>query len=225
MSREIISIAQYIDQTLLKPTATEEELIDFCKNALNYNFASVCIPPFFVRKTADILMESSINVCTVIGFPLGYNPKEVKKHEIEVAMKHGAEELDIVLNQSLIQSDSYAILLEQMKEYNDIIHSKYGIVKYIVETAYLDKTQQNKVLDLCLESGADFIKTSTGFAPKGAQVSTVKQWKKRIGNENLKIKASGGIKNSKEAVSFITSGADRIGCSRGISIVEEYENQ
>lgn len=223
MSREITSIAKYIDQTLLKPTASEEELIDFCKNALNFNFASVCIPPFFVQQAADILMESSINVCTVVGFPLGYNPKEVKKFEIETAMKHGAEELDIVLNQSFIQGEAYSTLLEEMKEFNDIIHAKYGQVKYIVETAYLNKSQLDKVLGLCLESNADYIKTSTGFAPKGAQLSTVKKWKKQIGNENLKIKASGGIKNSKEAVSFITSGADRIGCSRGILIVEEYE--
>ena len=157
-------------------------------------------------------------------FPLGYNPKEIKRKEIEIAMKDGAEELDIVLNQSLLQSGSYKELLEEMRCLNDIIHSKYGIVKYIVETSYLDKSQTDKVLDLCLDSKADFIKTSTGFAPKGAELSTVKKWKKHIGKENLKIKASGGIKNSKEAVSFITSGADRIGCSSGISIVNEYEN-
>jgi deoxyribose-phosphate aldolase len=224
MSREINNIAQYIDNTLLKPTATEKEFTDFCVASLKHGFGAVCIPPFFVRQASEILLESSINICTVIGFPLGYNPKNVKKFEIKAAMKDGAEELDIVLNQSMIQSESYDSLLMEMKEFNNIVHSKYGIVKYIVETAYLNKEQCDKVLELCLESGADYIKTSTGFAPKGAQISTVKRWNKLIGKEKMKIKASGGIKNSKEAVSFITSGADRIGCSRGITIVEEYEN-
>lgn len=223
MPREIISLAPYIDNTLLKPTASVDELVAFCEASKKYNFASVCIPPFFVEKASEILCETSINVCTVIGFPLGYNPKEIKEKEIKWAMMHGAEELDIVINQALLHGKQYYELLDEMIYLNNIVHEKYGIVKYIVETAHLNKGQLDKVVDLCLQSKADFIKTSTGFASKGAELSTIQRWKKKIGEKNLKIKASGGIKNSKEALSFITEGATRIGCSKGIQIVEEYE--
>lgn len=225
MSREINSIASYIDNTLLSPTATLDDLEQFCLSSLKYDFGSVCIPPHFVNSAASILLESSINVCTVIGFPLGYNPKKIKAEELIDSMKNGAEELDIVINQSLLHSEHYQELLDEMTFLTNLVHQKYGIVKFIVETANLKAKQLDVILDMCLECKADYIKTSTGFASKGAELSTVKRWKKRIGEKNLKIKASGGIKNSKEAVSFISEGADRIGCSKGILIVEEYENK
>ena len=223
MPREIISLENYIDHTLLRPTVTNSELAEFCKKALEFNFASVCIPPHFVKEASNILFSSTINTCTVIGFPLGYTPKEIKLMQINQAMKDGAEELDVVINQSFFQSENYDELQEEMNILADTVHSKYGIIKFIVETAYLSKIQNKKALEMCLEAKADYIKTSTGFASKGAELPTIKQWKKLIGTNKLKIKASGGIKNSKEAVSFITAGADRIGCSKGISIVEEYE--
>lgn len=225
MSREIEHIAPYIDHTLLKPTATKEDVQKFCEEALAFDFASVCIPPYYVKLASDILVSSTINVCTVIGFPLGYNPKKIKELEIRGAMDNGAEELDIVVNQSLIQSGLYEEVLDEMVAINKLVHSQYGLTKFIVETAHLSSEQSEIALQLCLESGADFIKTSTGFASKGAELAVVKKWQSMIGSKKLKIKASGGIKNSKEALSFISGGASRIGCSRGISIVKEYENR
>jgi len=223
MSREIISIGKYIDQTLLKPTASIHELTKFCEDAKEYDFASVCIPPHFVAKAAEILCSTSINICTVIGFPLGYSPKEIKAEELKFAIMHGAEELDVVINQSLFHGEQYDELLTEMTLLSELSHSRYCTIKFIVETAYLSREQNKKAVELCLLANADFIKTSSGFASKGAELSTIKLWKKLIGNNNLKIKASGGIKNSKEAVSFISAGADRLGCSKGILIVDEYE--
>ena len=220
MSR-IVDLNRYIDQTLLSPTCTQAQIIDFCEEAIEYEFRTVCIPPYFVKLAFDTLVSSNVEVCTVIGFPLGYNTLETKKSELIEAINNGASELDIVLNQILLKSDNSVAMIEEMNILNEIAHKNYAKTKWIVETAYLDEDELVNVCRYCMESGADFIKTSTGFAGKGAQLEHVKLWKKLIGNNKLQIKASGGIKNKADAFSFIAAGADRLGCSAGVKIIKE----
>jgi len=224
LSRTIVDLNRYIDQTLLKPTITSEQVQLFCEEAIQYDFRSVCIPPSFVHQAEKILLPSNTSVCTVIGFPLGYSESEVKLYEVQKAMDSGAEELDIVINQSWIKSGNSEKIFEEMLLLTQYIHSQYGLVKWIVETANLNKEELVLTCNLCKESNADYIKTSTGFAASGAKLADVKLWKKTIGNDNLKIKASGGVKNSKDALSFIAAGASRIGCSAGVEIIKEYNH-
>ena len=224
MSREVIDINRYIDQTLLKPTITSDQLSQFCEEALEYDFRSVCIPPSYVKQAERILLSSTTSVCTVIGFPLGYSDTKVKLFEVKKAMDDGAEELDIVINQSWLKSENMDQISDEMNALNQYVHSQYGLVKWIVETSNLSKEELMLTCDLCRDSNADFIKTSTGFAGSGAKLADVKLWKKAIGKDQLKIKASGGIKNSKDALSFIAAGASRIGCSSGVQIIKEYNH-
>ena len=208
----------------MKPTITSDQLTQFCEEAIEYDFKSVCIPPSYVKQAEKILMSSTTSVCTVIGFPLGYSDTSVKLFEVQKAMDDGAEELDIVINQSWLKSGSTERILAEMQKLTQYIHSQYGIIKWIMETANLNKEELILTCNLCKESNADFIKTSTGFAGEGAKLADVKLWKKTIGKNQLKIKASGGIKNSEDALSFIAAGASRIGCSSGVQILKEYNH-
>ncbi len=219
MSREEIS--QYIDQTLLRPTATTKEVIAFCEEAMTFGFRSVCIPPTMVETAASVLLSSNIDVCTVIGFPLGYHNTRIKLLEAEEALKNGAYEFDIVINQGLLKAKDYTALTQEMKLLTQYIHQHKAVVKWIVETANLEKSELTDICQLCMDINADFIKTSTGFASQGAQIEHIQLWKSNIKNGNLKIKASGGIKTLQDALMFIEAGADRLGCSSGVRILNE----
>ncbi len=226
VSRKIEHLERYIDHTVLNPTVSREDIAKLCSEAIEKNFRSVCVPPIFVDQAFQLLVSSDVDVCTVIGFPLGYHSIDSKKAEIKASRLAGATEFDIVIPQGLLKSENPEDrnqLLREMQELTSMVHSHYGIVKWIVETAYLNNGELVLVCDYCMEVGADFIKTSTGFAEKGAQLSTVKKWKKQIGNRSLKIKASGGIRNLNDTLAFIKAGADRIGASAGISIIEANE--
>lgn len=219
MSREELS--KHIDQTLLNPLTTEKEVIAFCQDAMTFGFRSVCIPPSFVKTAFSVLVSSDVDVCTVIGFPLGYSTTKIKALEIQEAINSGAYELDIVINQGLLKEKRYDELITEMTSLTKLIHKNYCLVKWIVETANLNKSELTKICNICIEVEADFIKTSTGFASQGAQLEHVELWKSIIKNNNLKIKASGGIKTRQDALKFIQSGADRLGCSSGIEIIKE----
>lgn len=219
MSRKEVDLHRYIDQTLLKPTATKEQIIPFCEEAAEHHFRSVCIPPSFVTLASEILVSTDVDVCTVIGFPLGYSTTETKVFELEKAMEQGASELDIVINQGLLKSGNLVELRQEIDLLTKLVHKNYNLVKWIVETAYLNKQELITICDICLETNVDFIKTSTGFANAGAQLEDVKLWRKQIGAKNMLIKASGGIRTKEDALAFIDAGASRLGCSSGVQII------
>lgn len=224
MSRQNLDLAIYIDHTLLKPTATEKEIFAVCEEAILFNFASVCVSPNFANLACNLLVSSNVNVCTVVGFPLGYSTTKTKAAEILQGLEVGVSEFDIVINQGLLKDENHDALICEMFELTQLVQRNYGIVKWIVETAYLNELELVNICDYCIECNADYIKTSTGFAPKGAQLKDVKLWKKQIGDNKLKIKASGGIKNYLDACSFIEAGATRLGCSSGVQILKESIN-
>ena len=203
-------LSTYIDHTLLKPDADFESIKKLASEANEYQFKAICIPPFYVNKMREFLNEDVL-ICSVAGFPLGYQTLESKLFEIQNIIQDGADEVDVVINISQLKSNSWAYIDEEIKEIADVIFSAQKTSKLIIETAYL--------ADLCIKHRIDFIKTSTGFAPKGAELETIKAIKNHVGDK-LKIKASGGIKDKQTAIDFISAGADRIGTSSGIVIVE-----
>ncbi len=212
-------LANYIDQTALRPFFKKEEFYDFLEDARKHKFASVCIPPYLVEEAAQRLEGSGVLVCTVVGFPLGYNLLHTKLSEAMAALAQGAKELDMVINISAFKSGQFDYVQEEIRQLAVLCHNDGAILKVIIETAYLTDQETVKACALCAEAGADFVKTSTGFAPEGAVLERIKLMRQAL-PEHIKIKASGGISTYAQAKAFIEAGADRIGTSSGSKIVE-----
>jgi deoxyribose-phosphate aldolase len=214
---EKAEMAKYIDHTLLKPDACEDDIINLCKEADEYKFASVCINPVWVKKAAEILSESNVKVCTVIGFPLGANTINIKSFEANKSILDGADELDMVINIGKLRSGYWDFVRNDIemivKEAKD-----RAIVKVILETCLLNDDEKVKACQVSKEAGADFVKTSTGFSTGGATIEDVKLMRKTVGDA-MGVKASGGIRDYETAVKFIEAGATRIGASSGVKIV------
>lgn len=211
-------VAKMIDHTNLKPDATLKDIEKLCKEAKKYNFASVCVNPSNVRFAAELLKSEDINVCTVTGFPLGANTSKIKFFETKDAIESGASEIDMVMNIGTFKSGFDDNVKEDI---NGVIVAANGnIVKVIIETALLTDDEIVRACEIVKESGADFVKTSTGINYSGAKVKDIELIKKTVGS-SLKIKASGGIRDLKTALSMIDAGASRIGTSSGIKIMEE----
>jgi deoxyribose-phosphate aldolase len=210
-------LSSYIDHTLLKADADFESIKKLAQEANDHQFKAICIPPFYVNKMREFLNEHVL-ICSVAGFPLGYQTLESKLFEIQNIIQDGAEEVDVVINISQLKSGTWAYIDEEIKEVADLIHSAQKTSKLIIETAYLNETDILKLADLCIKHHIDFIKTSTGFAPKGATLEHINLIKNHVGDK-LKIKASGGIKDKQTALDFINAGVDRIGTSSGVVIV------
>jgi len=214
-------IAKYIDHTILRSNATIKDIKKLCNEALKYNFAAVCVNPCFVPYCHEYLKGSNVKVATVVGFPLGANSKEVKVFETRKALIDGADEIDMVINIGAMIEESYAYVFSEIKEIVEVTKS-FGndrIVKVIVETSELSEQLKVKACELIMEAKADFIKTSTGFSKQGAMVEDIKLFKSIVGDKT-KIKASGGIKTYEDACKMVEAGADRIGTSSGVFIVE-----
>jgi deoxyribose-phosphate aldolase len=207
----------YIDQTLLKPEATLEQIEKLCENARTYDFRAVCIQPHYLNKTRELLRGTNVMPITVIGFPLGVNNTATKVFETKNAVDLGAKEIDMVINISAMKSGEYDFIYQDIK---DVVLAASGVpVKVIVETAYLN-LEEKIIACACVSlSGAKYIKTSTGFAPTHAQLDDIKLFKHLL-KDSLKIKASGGIKNLEQAKTFIEAGADRVGTSSGVEIIK-----
>ncbi|MBO6762906.1 MAG: deoxyribose-phosphate aldolase, partial [Roseivirga sp.] len=188
--------------------------------AKEHRFLGVCVPPFWVKKTARELADTDIQLVTVIGFPLGYNQTEVKELEIKQAIEQGANELDIVMNISAFKDGMPWVKIELAKCAH-IIHEAGCLMKVIIETAYLTDEEIIKATKLCSEAGTDFVKTSTGFAGAGAKVEHIKLMRENAPS-NVGIKASGGIKTLADAQAMINAGADRLGTSSGVEIMQQY---
>lgn len=209
-------LAKYIDHTLLKPEAIESEVVKLCKEAMEYGFASVCINPCYVPLSYKITKDSKVKVCTVIGFPIGANTTELKVFEALDALKNGAEEIDMVINIGKFKDKDYKYVEKEISQIAKEINGR-AILKVIVETCLLSDDEIIKISEIVMNSGADFIKTSTGFSKAGAKVEHIRLMKSVVG-ESIGIKASGGIRDYETAIAMIEAGATRIGASASVNI-------
>lgn len=215
-----MNIEQYIDHTLLKPTATWEDIEKICREAMEYGFAAVCVPPLYVKKVKEFLGDSPVKVATVIGFPFGYSAIEAKVAEIVLAIVDGADELDMVVNISAIKNNDWTFIANEINTVMPIIKSKQKVIKVIIESGVLTEEEIIKCCDIYGAAGVDYVKTSTGFAEKGASINAVKIIRAHL-SDAVKIKASGGIKSFSFAKELINAGANRLGCSSSVQIVIE----
>lgn len=214
-----LELARCIDHTLLKADAKEGDIIKLCREALEYNFASVCVNASYVKLAYSFLQGTDVKVCTVVGFPLGATTKETKAFEADQAIKNGASEVDMVINIGALKSGKHDAVLEDIRAVADVCRGK-AILKVIIETCLLTDEEKVTACELAKEAGADFVKTSTGFSTGGATVEDVALMRKTVGPE-MGVKASGGIRNLESALKMIEAGATRIGASASISIINE----
>ena len=213
---DIKDILSKVDHTLLNPKATWEEIKNICDDGMKYCTASVCIPPSFVKRAKEYVGEN-LKICTVIGFPNGYNTTDVKIFETENALKNGADEIDMVINLGDLMDKNYDNILSEITKIKAVCGTK--ILKVIIETCLLNEEQKIKMCEIVTKSGADFIKTSTGFSTGAATFEDIELFAKYVG-KNIKIKAAGGISSIADAEKFISLGADRLGTSRIVKIVK-----
>lgn len=213
MREEILS---KVDHTLLSQTATWEEIKEICDDAIKYQTASVCIPPSYVKEAKEYVGER-MKICTVIGFPNGYLTTETKKFETKDALDKGADEIDMVINIGMLKDKKYSDILNEIKELKEICGN--NILKVIIETCLLTEEEKIKMCEIVTQSGADYIKTSTGFSEAGATFADIELFHKYVG-EGVKIKAAGGISSFDDAEKFILLGADRLGTSRLVKIMK-----
>jgi deoxyribose-phosphate aldolase len=215
---EKMSLNKYIDHTILKPTCLVADIEKLCAEAKQYDFAAVCVPPNFVKLAKEKLLGTTVQVATVIGFPFGYSATEAKIAEIILAMVDGADELDVVANISAIKNGDWSAIADEINHIMPIIRSKNKVVKIIIESGVLTDDEIIKCCDIYGIAGIDYLKTSTGYAEKGASVEAVKLFRKHLPDQ-VQIKASGGIRDYAAAKLMIDAGATRIGCSAGVAIV------
>ena len=215
---EKMPLNKYIDHTILKPTCLVSDIEKLCAEAKQYDFAAVCVPPNFVKLAKEKLAGSTVQVATVIGFPFGYSATEAKIAEIILAMVDGADELDVVANISAIKNGDWSAIADEINHIMPIIRSKNKVVKIIIESGVLTDDEIIKCCDIYGIAGIDYLKTSTGYAEKGASVEAVKLFRKHLPDQ-VQIKASGGIRDYATAQLMIDAGATRIGCSAGVAIV------
>jgi deoxyribose-phosphate aldolase len=215
-TNKITNIAQYIDHTLLKPDALSEDFERHCLEAIQNKFYSVCVPPAYVSFCKRILKASTVKVCTVIGFPFGYNTTAEKTFATKMAVDQGADELDMVIAISALKSGDQALVLDDIRS---VVHAASGrVVKVILETCLLTNAEKTLGCELAQKAGAHFVKTSTGFSTGGATESDVELMVGAVAHK-LSVKASGGIRDYLTAAQFIRLGATRLGTSHGVTIV------
>ena len=214
------SVARIIDHTLLRPEATQEQIVQLCREALQYSFASVCVNPCYIATASSMLRRSPSKVCTVIGFPLGANLTSIKRLEAFEAIRLGAEELDMVLNIGSLKSGNHAAVQADIHAVAEVAHDNGAILKVILETALLTNDEKTVACELAVAAGADFVKTSTGFSSGGATRDDVALMRRVVGNR-ARVKASGGIRAAADVAAMVSAGADRIGASASVAIVRE----
>ena len=217
MSEE--EILEHVDHTLLLQTATWEEIRQICDDAMQYQTASVCIPPSYVKQASEYV-QGSVSVCTVIGFPNGYMTTKAKEFETRDAIANGASEIDMVINVGWLKDKKYDLITEEIRILKAVCGDK--ILKVIIETCLLEEEEKIKMCEIVTEAGADYIKTSTGFSSGGATFEDVELFAKHVGSQ-VKIKAAGGITSMEDARRFLDLGADRLGTSRIIKLLKKEE--
>lgn len=214
------SINQYLEHTKLSPILSSDDCEQLVNETIEYQFVGVCVPPYWVKKARRDLGKSTCKLVTVIGFPLGYQRSEVKMRELEIALSDGADELDVVMNISAFKTGVMTWVKGELAQFAKICHQADSLLKVIIETAYLSENEIIRACKLSADAGADFVKTSTGFAPEGATVKNIELMRANLPQE-VGIKASGGIKNLQQCTDLIAAGADRIGTSSAILIMQE----
>lgn len=209
-------IYTHIDHTLLKAVSSWDEIKDICDTAIKYHTVSVCIPPSFVKRVHEAYPE--LNICTVIGFPLGYNSTETKVFETKDAISSGANEIDMVINLGYVKDGQFDKVTEEIRKLKEVCGNH--ILKVIIETCYLTEDEKIALCKCVSDAKADYIKTSTGFGTAGAKLEDIELFKKYI-DPSVKIKAAGGIKTKEDIDNFLNAGADRLGSSSAIKILDE----
>jgi len=212
------NIQNYIEHTVLNPTLKDADVEKVIVEAKKHNLLGVCVPPFWVKKAKRELSGSDVKLVTVIGFPLGYQMSQTKEAEMKQAIKDGADELDLVLNISAYKAQMMWPKIEIAK-FSKMAHEHEKLLKVIIETAYLDNEEIVDLCKICTDAGADFVKTSTGFASSGAKLEDIQLMRKNLPS-HVGIKASGGIKTYEQALALIEAGADRIGTSNGPGLLK-----
>jgi deoxyribose-phosphate aldolase len=213
-----LELAKFIDHTILKPEATAEDIERLCREAKEYGFAAVCINPHYVRSAAKFIEGSELKVCGVVGFPLGATSTSAKGYEAQEQVYSGAQELDMVMNIGALKDKRYEVVRDDIQL---VVRSAQGaLVKVIIETCLLTDDEKITAARIVQEAGAQFVKTSTGFNKAGATVEDVKLLRRAVG-DSFGVKASGGIRDLKTTEALITAGANRIGTSSGVAIIEE----
>ena len=218
---QINEILSMVDHTVLGQTATFTDIKNLCDDGIKYGCASVCIPPSYVKKAKEYV-GNKIAICTVIGFPNGYNTTQVKCFETAEAVKNGADEIDMVINIGMLKDKRYDDVLEEIRQVKSACNGK--LLKVIIETCLLTQKEKIKMCQIVSESGADYIKTSTGFSTGGATREDIELFAKYVA-PHLKIKAAGGIANLNDAEDMIKLGASRLGTSRIVKIIKNEESQ
>lgn len=213
-------ILKHVDHTLLRQTATWQEIKQICDDAMKYQTASVCIPPCYVKQASEYV-KGNMKVCTVIGFPNGYMTTKAKEFETKDAIANGATEIDMVINIGWLKDKKYELIEEEIVTLKKICGE--NILKVIIETCFLTDEEKTKMCEIVTRAGADYIKTSTGFGGGGATFSDIELFSGNIG-PNVKMKAAGGISSMEDAERFLSLGADRLGTSRIIKLVKSEEN-
>lgn len=213
-----MKLNQFIDHTILKPSTLVADIDKLCAEAIQYQFAAVCVPPNFVKQAKALTAGTSVKVATVIGFPFGYSAVEAKIAEIVLAMVDGADELDVVANISAIKNKDFTYIANEINHIMPIIRSKGKTIKVIIESGILTDEEIIACCDIYGAAGIDYLKTSTGYAEKGATVEAIKLFRLHL-PKHVQIKASGGIRDYAFAKELVDAGATRLGCSAGVAIV------
>lgn len=212
-------IMRHVDHTQLKAFATWEDIKKLCDEAVEYQTASVCIPPCYIQRVKEAYGEQ-INICTVVGFPLGYSVTEAKIAETKKALEDGASEIDMVINISDVKNGDYAAVEKEIAALKEVVGDK--ILKVIIETCYLTEEEKIAMCKAVTAAGADYIKTSTGFGTAGATISDIRLFKENIG-EHVKMKAAGGVKTVEDLEAFLQEGCDRIGTSSAVKLIQGHK--
>lgn len=212
-------IMRHVDHTQLKAFATWEDIKKLCDEAVEYQTASVCIPPCYIQRVKEAYGEQ-INICTVVGFPLGYSVTEAKIAETKKALEDGASEIDMVINISDVKNGDYAAVEKEIAALKEVAGDK--ILKVIIETCYLTEEEKIAMCKAVTAAGADYIKTSTGFGTAGATISDIRLFKENIG-EHVKMKAAGGVKTVEDLEAFLQEGCDRIGTSSAVKLIQGHK--
>lgn len=213
-------LAKYMDHTMLKPAATPAMIDQTIEEARHYQTASVCVNPYWVKRVHAGLAGSTVNTCSVIGFPLGANTTKIKVAEAQQAIVDGADEIDMVINIGELKAGNDAIVQADIEAVAEACHAANRLLKVIIENALLTDAEKERACHLTVAAGADFVKTSTGFSTSGAKVADVKLMRQAVGPD-FKIKAAGGIHHAKDAEAMIAAGANRLGVSATVQILEE----
>ncbi|WP_409251416.1 deoxyribose-phosphate aldolase [Bacillus sp. SCS-153A] len=212
------NIAKMIDHTLLKADSTKDQVTKICEEAKEYNFASVCVNPGWVKYSAELLQGTDVKVCTVIGFPLGATTSETKAFETKDAIEKGATEVDMVINIGALKDGNDDLVKQDIQAVTEAAKGK-ALTKVIIETSLLTDEEKERACRLAVEAGTDFVKTSTGFSTGGATIEDIKLMRKTVGPD-IGVKASGGVRSVEDAKNMIEAGATRIGASSGVQIVQ-----